>query len=105
MGGGMTDSHVARLQWLGPDQGGRTYPPIGPRYVTIVRFKGESDRDLLAQAWSLVVDFTTQPDAELSHEVRVRFFVEDAPQERLIAGAEFDLVEGLQVVAKGIVTG
>src|SRR5262249_12313861 len=93
----------ADLQWLTREQGGRHAPPIGPTYSTVAKFEAQGD-DWLKEAWSVVVTFTSQPNAERRHEVAIRFLGREAPQEYLSLGSRFSLMEGARAVAEGIVT-
>lgn len=92
----------AYLQWRKLDEGGRQSPPPGPKYSTVARFESQKE-SWLKEAWSLVIEFAETPDASLSHRVRVSFLA-DGPEELLRPGSVFELMEGHQSVAKGIVT-
>jgi hypothetical protein len=48
-----------------------------------------------------VLEFESEPDAELKHRVRVQFLSPEAPQELLHPGSHFQLYEGSQLVARG----
>ena len=91
----------ATLRWLSPDEGGRSEPPTGPSYSTVARFK-EQRVDWTTEAWSLVVEFEVPPN-DRQMVASVRFLVEDAPEELLHAGSEFELLEGTRLVAEGTV--
>ena len=98
----MNQKQDARLRWLKPEEGGRQHPPPGPKYITVARF--ESQRESWSdEAWSLVVEFLEQPDASLCHRVRVSFLAEDGPEDLLMPGSAFDLMEGSRRVAEGVV--
>jgi hypothetical protein len=99
----MTRSALARLRWLSEKDGGRTRLPAA-RFVSPVRFESQRSR-WPRDAFSLVMEFTSQPDAERSHVVTVHFLVEAAPHELLSAGQEFDVLEGDRLVATGLVLG
>jgi len=92
----------ANLQWIEPENGGRQVPPSGPKYSTVARFENQKEQ-WLKEAWSLVIEFTEQPDATLSHRVKVSFLADDAPTEMLDKGSVFELMEGPRAVAKGTV--
>lgn len=92
----------ANLKWRKREEGGRQSPPRGPRYSTVARFESRKD-SWLKEAWSLVIEFIEQPDMELCHRVRVSFLA-DGPTELLQPGSSFELMEGYQSVATGIVT-
>jgi hypothetical protein len=53
--------------------------------------------------WSLVVEFLDRPDETLCHLAKVHFLVEHAPSGWLEEGSQFELLEGLRLVAKGTV--
>ena len=90
----------AKLEWIRPEEGGRPIPPPGPKYSTVARF--ESQKELWnKEAWSLVIEFTEQPDSSLSHRVRVKFLADEAPTELLATGSVFELMEGAHAVARG----
>jgi hypothetical protein len=92
----------AKLQWMYPEKGGRRAIPPVPRYSTIARF--EQQRDTWhEEAWSLIVEWSELPDASLAHHVNVRFLVENAPENLLVTGNRFDLMEGERVVATGVI--
>lgn len=91
----------ANLRWRSPEEGGRQLPPHGPMYSTVARFERLKE-SWSKEAWSLVVEFMEQPDASLSHRVRVRFLA-DGPRDLLQPGSRFELMEGHQSVAEGII--
>ena len=97
----MKDFIEAKLQWRKPEDGGRQSPPAGPKYSTIARFENQG-KDWSREAWSLVVEFIEFPDALLSHRVRIRFLA-DGPKELLQPGAVFELMEGRQSMARGVI--
>jgi hypothetical protein len=92
----------ANLQWRKPEEGGRQSPPRGPKYSSVARFEGQEE-PWQKEAWSLVIEFAEPPDTALAHRVRVSFLA-DGPEELLRPGSVFELMEGRQSVAKGIVT-
>lgn len=93
----------AMLRWIRAEEGGRQAPPSGHRYSTVSRF--EAQRETWRQeAWSLVAEWTEPPDASMTHQVKVRFLVEDAPEQLLVMGNHFELLEGERVVATGVIT-
>jgi hypothetical protein len=98
----MNKKFEAKLQWLKPDQGGCLCLPVGPKYVTVVRF-GSKKEAWLKEAWSLVLEFKSPPNDELEHQVEVSFLMPEGPNELLVKGSEFELMEGAQVVARGMV--
>jgi hypothetical protein len=98
----MNKKFEAKLQWLKPDQGGRSSPPAGPKYITVVRFESKKE-DWLKEAWSLVVEFKSPPNDELEHYVELSFLMPQGPNELLVKGAVFELMEGAQAVARGLI--
>lgn len=89
----------ARIVWVPAAQGGRTKPPSGPQYSTVVRFEG--DPDWPNEAWSIVAEWNPSTTSEEFVLAEVGFLVEEAPQHRLVPGAKFELYEGKRVVARG----
>lgn len=97
----MSESKIvnANLSWIPFEQGGRKHPPTGSLYSTVVKFDG-FPMEYKGSAWSLVVEFSGANRTE----VRVRFLSSDAPEELLLPGRKFELLEGRRVVARGLVT-
>ena len=98
----MDKKFEAKLRWLKPEEGGRLCPPVGPKYVTVVRFESKK-QEWLIEAWSLIVEFKSSPNNELEHHVDVSFLVPEGPNELLVKGSAFELMEGAQTVAKGVI--
>ncbi len=92
----------AKLEWIRPEEGGRSMPPPGPKYSTVARFECQKEH-WLKEAWSLVVEFIEQPDCSFSHRVKVSFLSEEAPAGLLAKGSIFELMEGSHAVARGTV--
>ena len=92
----------AELRWFRIEEGGRQILPTGPRFVTVARF--ERQERLSGDDWSLVITFTTNPNAERCHRAQVEFLVEAAPHALLQPGTRFWLMEGARTVAEGIIT-
>jgi hypothetical protein len=97
----MTNQELARIQWLSPVEGGRKAIPVGPNYTTVARFKGQGP-DWINDAWSLVIEFVSPINGDLTMLAKVKFLAEDAPSGWLNEGAEFELLEGCKVVARGV---
>ena len=93
---------TARIQWRTESEGGRKHAPPGPRYSTVARFLS-AEKSWLEEAWSLVVEYESELSAEGVVTAAVRFLVEGGPEEVLAVGGEFELMEGLKVVATGVV--
>jgi len=89
---------LARVRFLSQGEGGRSHPPSGPSYSTVSRFPGARGT---TDAWSLILDFVSQPDPSGEALVRVRFLSPDAPLELLSSGMRFELLEGPRAVARG----
>lgn len=69
------------------------WPPSGPEYSTVSRF--EEDEDWPDEAWSVVLHFDESPrDQGSPSRGTVRFLVADAPHDRLVPGAKFQIYEG-----------
>lgn len=89
----------AKVNWLSADEGGRSELPSTHRYVTISRFPDDDD-GWPDGAWSVVLDFDTSPAEQGNPSYgRASFLMDTAPQDRLRAGQQFDLYEGLKKVA------
>jgi hypothetical protein len=95
-------SRMAHIEWLTPEQGGRSAPPAGPRFVIPVRFAGVSQLGASGANWSLVLDRVAQP-ASGEWVARVQFLVQEAPEDLLQVGAQFELFEGNKCIAHGTV--
>lgn len=96
----MSKKAKAKITWLPPEKGGRSKPPIGPRYITEVRFD-EDHSDFTKEAWSLIVEFDEILDDPLSLIATVRFLADEAPIHFLSPGNKFKLLEGEKIVANG----
>jgi hypothetical protein len=85
---------TATVEWLGPAEGGRQAPPIGPQYVAPAKILATPDV-WEKEAWSLVVQridsIDARPDRWLA---RVFWLMDDAPHAALAVGARLDLYEG-----------
>ncbi len=82
----------ARLTWCINRPEGVPYPR-GERFVTPARFERQGD-DWTANAWSLVVQAAGPVLPDATQPVRVRFLMDEAPQEWLSSGSKFELYEG-----------
>jgi hypothetical protein len=91
----------ARLTWRIHRPAGVPYPR-GEHFATPVRFDRQGD-DWTANAWSLVVQAAGPVLADATQPVRVRFLMDDAPQEWLTSGSRFELYEGRLLLAEGVV--
>lgn len=85
----------ARICWISASVGGRKQPPAGPRYSTVATFNSEHGQN----AWSVVIEFDQQPDETSCVESRLVFLDPEAPSHLLQPGSQFQLVEGVRVVA------
>jgi hypothetical protein len=91
----------ATLQWLKREDGGRVLPPTGPCFLTVGRFpEYESLEKWEREAWSLRIEFITQPDETLTHNVKVSYLMDEAP-DYLHPNSLFELYEGRKLVARG----
>jgi hypothetical protein len=99
-------NHVqATIEWKTKEEGGRSKLPLGkgiPPYATLVRFLGTNEPWPPENAWSLVVEKQSEIDP-YRWVADVYFLVADAPKERLIEGAKFELYEGNRCVASGAI--
>jgi len=94
---------LAEIEWIRPEDGGRSKPPSGegsPRYATIVRFAESAGASTLGEAWSLVVE-KVEALNPYSWVAEVRFLVDAAPMDLLASGRTFELYEGHKRVATG----
>lgn len=91
----------ARLTWRIRRMEGVPYPR-GERFATPARFERQGD-DWTANAWSLVVQASEPVLPDATQPVRVRFLMDDAPQEWLSSGSRFELYEGRLLLAEGLV--
>lgn len=88
------------IQWLRPEEGGRSSPPPGPTYTTVAKLEVLSD-SWPAEAWSIVVEWRQPPNENLRVIAHMKFLVEDGPENLLIPGSKFELYEGHRLVARG----
>jgi hypothetical protein len=88
--------HSSLVHWLPSHASGlRTLPPV-MRVIALSRFP-EDGPGWPDGAWSIVLFFEQPPVEQVgraSMEARVAFAFEDAPQERLHAGARFGVYYG-----------
>jgi hypothetical protein len=89
----------ARLRWIPEEEGGRKKPPKEQEYSTVARLAGQEDWQ--TKAWSMVLEFLEEEDAEAKTLAKVRFLSDDGPHERLEPGLKFDLYERPRLVANG----
>jgi hypothetical protein len=68
----------------------------------VARF-GETEEQWRRDAWSVIVEFETQPDFTWAHVVNVRMLSDAAPPDLLAPARAFDLYEGNKKVAEGTV--
>lgn len=91
---------IARIHWIPEVEGGRKYPPFGPRYSTVARFEKQAEK-WPQEAWSIVAEFTSKIDASSCVEAKISFLTQDAPAHLLERGNNFELYEGRRLVARG----
>ena len=89
----------AILQWLRPEAGGRMFSPTGPYYFPTAWFP-EFGKKWEDDMWSLRVEITTPPDDTLTHNVKISFLADEAP-DYLQPNSLFEVFEGRRLVAKG----
>lgn len=90
----------ALVTWIPKNEGGRNIPPVGPRYVSVVRFE-EAMEAYSKNAWSLVIEFARRPGDSLVVEAVVSFLMDDAPHHLLHPGGKFEIFEGSRKVGYG----
>lgn len=84
--------HAALVHWVPPEDIGREHLPPVLRMVVLSRFP-EDGQNCPDGSWSVEMLFD-QPPAEQKHnvsEARVQFAFENAPEQRLHAGARFSI--------------
>jgi hypothetical protein len=95
----MGKSVIAKVQWVSPQEGGRTSLPTGKKYATIARFP-EDTGTWLQEAWSIVLECDEPPAAQGNPSLaKARFLARQAPVDRLKPGRAFELYEGNKKVA------
>ena len=94
-------SSRALISWLPREKGGRERLPAGPQYSTVARF--EDDPRWPREAWSVVVEFERNFNGGRCTLASVRFLSASGPGELLEQGNRFELLEGGNRVAKGVV--
>lgn len=93
----------AQVVWLTPEQGGRSSPPSGPRFVVPCRVEGVHAPGAQGANWSLVLNLVSRPPGSADWIADVQFLVDQAPHELLGDGARFELYEGKKCIARGTV--
>src|SRR4051812_31258726 len=92
----------AIIRWIPASRGGRRQPPVSAtKYTAPVRF--ENDRQEPWGSWSLRILEATElrgPEVILA---RVAYLVPEAPHDLLREGERFELMEGRNAVAKGVI--
>ena len=92
---------TTRIQWLKPEEGGRSSLPAGPTYSTVARFDVLADR-WPREAWSVVLNISAPADPRGVMTAGIRMLAGDeAPAELLSPGSKFELYEGHRCVARG----
>ena len=95
----------AVLQWVKKEDGGRELPPTGPCFFIVGRVpEYESFEKWKKEAWTFKIEFITQPDETLTHNVKISYLMDEAPC-YLHLNCLFELYEGYKLVAKGKVIG
>ena len=88
----------ALLQWIKREDGGRMLPPTGPCFYAVGWFPEYEKRH--EEAWSLKIEFISQPDDSLTQKVKVSFLFDEAP-DLLHPNCIFELYDGRKLVATG----
>lgn len=91
----------ARLVWRVERSEGVPYPR-GQKFAVPARFAQQGD-DWTTNAWSLVVEAAGPVQSDATQAVKVRFLMDDAPQEWLSHGSTFELYEGRLLLAEGVI--
>jgi hypothetical protein len=97
----MTPEVEARLKWHIRRHAAIEYPR-GERFATPARFDHQGD-DWSDNAWSVVVSASDPVATDSTQKVRVRFLMDEAPHDWLVAGRRFELYEGRLLLAEGVI--
>ena len=92
--------HNAWISWLPFKKGGREHVPTA-RYRLCVLF--DKQQNWPAEGWTLVVEPIRLFEGDRLQVAKMDFLADDAPQELITPGARFELLDGRQVVAHGLV--
>lgn len=85
------------VEWKGTKE---KHLPTGLQYITVSKF----DEDWLQNAWSIVLEFDQPPNIQGNPSRGfARFLMPNAPKDKLISGAVFELYEGTSLTAKVLV--
>jgi hypothetical protein len=96
----MSEARVI-IRWVPKDEGGRARPPHPVAgYSAPLRFR-DQPRD--REAWSTKLMHATPLKSPGYFLARMQFIMPNAPHDRLTRGAAFELVEGPNIVARGVV--
>ncbi len=87
----------ALVRFLTPEEGGRSRPFEGTRYVTVGHFQHVQD------SWSIVVEFATPPATGDLVSANIRPLSPEAPADLLSRGTSFSLLEGRRTTAECLV--
>lgn len=98
----MNDTEKAMIRWLPPERGGRVAPPFGEQFRTAARFEDARDR-WPNESWSVVIRPVRIFEDRRVGIYTICFLSPDAPRTILSPHTRFELCEGIQVVAKGVV--
>ena len=84
----------ANIKWVSSQSGGRKMPPKqGTRYCPLIRLEDKGN----AMDWS--IDCIC-PDFNNTDKIIFKFLVDNAPENLIIVGNQYDLFEGNRMVAK-----
>lgn len=90
--------HTIRISWCGHREHN---PPDVLTYLPISRFAEDGPDWIKKPKWSLLLQFETPPSEQGNPSIGfARFFVDDAPHEKLAPGVTFHLYEGPACVAE-----
>lgn len=93
----------AIIDWVPHSEGGRRAPPrllVGERYTAPASVGSWSGTNWTVASWSLIVNevhWMTQYQCAAT----VQYLFDEAPHDRLVPGAQFELYEGKRCVARG----
>jgi len=88
------------IKWTPPAQGGR-HTPARSGYRTVIRLEGEPECP--ENAWTFCLKDIRPIEHSTTTLATGHFPVAGAPSEKMRSGVQFQLLEGSQVVAHGLV--
>lgn len=88
-----TDNVKVNVEWKGIKA---AKLPVGNQYITVAKF----DKNWLKETWSIVLEFDEPPSSQGNPSKGwAHFLMPNAPINKLISGAVFELYEGKNITA------